>query len=260
MHFSLRYFIQLSYNGSPFHGWQVQPNASTVQGYINEGLTKLLGKSVEVVGAGRTDSGVHARMMMAHFDFIDDLPGDLVYRLNRFLPDEIAIQKIWPVGHLLGKDGKGAHARFDAISRTYEYWVARKKDPFLMNRAWYWHGPLDIDLMQQAADILKEYKDFESFSKLHTDVFTFDCRIDEAYFEERGNLLVFTIKADRFLRNMVRAIIGTLMEVGQGKRSLEDLRKVLLSKDRSMAGTSAPAYGLYLIDVAYPPEYTSIHE
>ena len=132
MHFSLRYFIQLSYNGSPFHGWQVQPNASTVQGYINEGLTKLLGKSVEVVGAGRTDSGVHARMMMAHFDFIDDLPGDLVYRLNRFLPDEIAIQKIWPVGHLLGKDGKGAHARFDAISRTYEYWVARKKGVYLL--------------------------------------------------------------------------------------------------------------------------------
>ena len=256
----LRYFIQLAYNGTPFHGWQAQPNAATVQGFLVDGLSKLLGVSIDLVGAGRTDTGVHARMMMAHFDFDGAFPEDLVYRLNRFLPDEIAVERIWPVGHIRGKDGKGAHARFDATSRTYEYWITRKKDPFLLGNAWYWHGPLDVDKMNAGAQILMEYTDFECFSKLHTDVFTFDCRIDAAYFEQRDHLLVFTIKADRFLRNMVRAVVGTLMEVGQGKRTLNDLRKVILSKDRGRAGTSAPASGLYLIDVTYPSEYTSINE
>ena len=255
----MRYFVQLSYHGSAFHGWQVQPNAKTVQGHLTDSLTQLLGTPVEIVGAGRTDTGVHARMMMAHFD-AEELPENLVYRWNRFLPDGIAIQKIWPLGPEVGREGRGAHARFDATSRAYEYWMTSRKDPFLIDRAWYWHGPLDIGAMQAGADILKEYTDFESFSRTNSDVHTFNCRIDEAYFEQRQDLLVFTIRADRFLRNMVRAVVGTLVEVGQGKRTLDQLRETIEKKDRTAAGTSAPASGLYLIDVAYPPEFAAPHE
>lgn len=254
----MRYFVQLSYDGTPFHGWQVQPNAQTVQGALTGSLSKLLDESVELIGAGRTDAGVHARKMVAHFDCSQPIPENLMFRWNRFLPHSIAIEEIWSVDHIQGKEGRGAHARFDATSRAYEYWINRRKDPFMMNRAWTWHGSLDVDAMNRGAEVLKEYTDFESFSRTNTDVHTFNCRIDEAYFEERGELLVFTIRADRFLRNMVRAIVGTLVEIGQGKRTLEDLRATIEKKDRTAAGTSAPACGLYLIDVVYPPEYTPL--
>ena len=252
----MRYFVQLSYDGTPFHGWQVQPNAKSVQGTLTGSLSKLLDEPVEIMGAGRTDAGVHARKMIAHFDAGKPLHDNLVFRWNRFLPHEIAVERIWPLGHIPGKEGRGAHARFDATSRAYEYWIARRKDPFMTDRAWTWHGALDIAAMQTGAEVLKEYTDFESFSRSNSDVHTFNCRIYEAYFEERNHVLVFTIRADRFLRNMVRAIVGTLLEVGQGKRTLDDLRETIEKKDRMVAGTSAPACGLYLIDVAYPPEYT----
>ncbi len=231
-----------------------------MQGTLINSLSKLLGREIDIVGAGRTDTGVHARMMVAHFDYEETLPDDLVFRWNCFLPDSIAVERIWPPGHAGKKAGRRAHARFHATSRAYEYWIARKKDPFLTDRAWFWHGSLDLEAMQAGAELLREYTNFEHFSKLHTDVHTFNCRIDEARFEERGHVLVFTIRADRFLRNMVRAIVGTLMEVGRGKRTLEELRTTMEQGDRSAVEASAPANGLSLTDVSYPPEFAAPDE
>ena len=244
----MRYFIQFSYFGKAYHGWQNQPNAITVQEVLEKALSTLLREKMEVVGAGRTDAGVHARQMFAHFDFepISDMD-DLVYRLNAFLPNDVAIQGIYPVS-------AKAHTRFDAVERTYEYWLVKEKDPFLFDHAHFVKHTLDLDLMNEAAKILLQYTDFECFSKSNTDVKTFNCDVWEAYWKIEGKKWVFTITADRFLRNMVRAVVGTLLDVGMGKMLPEDMRKVIASKDRGEAGVSVPAKGLYLTKVSYPKE------
>ena len=242
-----RYFIYLSYNGKPFSGWQIQPNGITVQQRIEEALSTILRRPMSIVGAGRTDAGVHAQLMVAHFDSeepISDLPF-LADKLNRLLPKDIAIDRIVPVA-------PDAHARFDATSRTYKYYLTAKKNPFNYDLVYRYIGKLDYDLMNEACRVLFEYTDFTSFSKLHTDVKTNNCRIMEAGWKQEGDVWVFTIRADRFLRNMVRAIVGTLLEVGRGKLSLFGFREVIEAKDRGRAGTSAPGHALYLVDVTYP--------
>ncbi len=201
---------------------------------------------METVGAGRTDTGVHAKQMFAHFEvdrFDDDM--NLVYRLNALLPDAIAVDQIYEVSDV-------AHARFDAIHRTYEYWIVQHKNPFDADFAHYIKHPLDINRMNEGAAVLFDYEDFECFSKSNTDVKTYRCQITKAIWEKKCDRLVFTITADRFLRNMVRAIVGTLLEVGQGKRSVDDVKRIINSKDRSQAGPSVPAKGLYLTSVRYP--------
>lgn len=249
----MRYFIQFSYFGKPYHGWQKQPNAITVQQVLDEALSTLLRRPVETVGAGRTDTGVHAKQMFAHFEAetIKKL-ANLVYRLNALLPEAIAVGQIFEVSD-------NAHARFDAIQRTYEYWVVQKKNPFYSDHAHYIKHPLDIQRMNEGAAVLFGYEDFECFSKSNTDVKTYVCTIKKAVWEVRGDKLVFTIAADRFLRNMVRAIVGTLLEVGQGKRTVADVKRIINSKDRSQAGTSVPAKGLYLTSVRYPDEILEKH-
>ena len=239
-----RYFIYLSYNGKPFCGWQIQPNGITVQQRIEEALSTILRRPMSIVGAGRTDAGVHAQLMVAHFDSeepISDLPF-LADKLNRLLPKDIAIDRIVPVA-------PDAHARFDATSRTYKYYLTAKKNPFNYDWVYRYIGKLDYDLMNEACRVLFEYT---GFSKLHTDVKTNNCRIMEAGWKQEGDVWVFTIRADRFLRNMVRAIVGTLLEVGRGKLSLSGFREVIEAKDRGRAGTSAPGHALYLVDVTYP--------
>ncbi|WP_297705373.1 tRNA pseudouridine(38-40) synthase TruA [uncultured Eudoraea sp.] len=242
----MRYFVAFSYFGQAYHGWQRQPNASTVQQLMEESLSTLLKSPISLVGAGRTDAGVHAKKMYAHFDFheINSLT-DLTYRLNGFLPEDIAIQKI----NVVPED---AHARFDAVERTYEYWIALEKNPFYKDTAHFIKHRLDIPAMNKAAGILLEHHDFECFSKSNTDVKTNLCKIKSATWSLIGDKLVFTITADRFLRNMVRAIVGTLLDVGLGKSSSEDVKTIIKSKDRSAAGASVPAKGLYLTKVLYP--------
>lgn len=244
----MRYFIQFSYFGKAYHGWQNQPNAITVQEELEKALSTLLRQKVSVVGAGRTDAGVHAKQMFCHLDVdaIWDID-DMVYRLNAFLPDDIAIQGIFQVAD-------DAHARFDAVERTYEYWLVKEKDPFLFDHAHFIKQPLDVDAMNQAAKILLDYTDFECFSKSNTDVKTFNCDVREAFWKIDEDKWVFTITADRFLRNMVRAVVGTLLDVGMGKMSPEGIHQVVASKDRGEAGASVPAKGLYLTKVSYPKE------
>ncbi|NJB72566.1 tRNA pseudouridine38-40 synthase [Saonia flava] len=242
----MRYFVAFSYFGKFYHGWQNQPNAITVQQVMEEVFSKLLRKPVNLVGAGRTDAGVHAKQMVAHFDIekISDTD-DLIYRLNAFLPDDIAIQNIYQVS-------SDAHARFDADERTYEYWVVQDKNPFAMESTHYVKHSLDLDAMNKAASILLEYADFECFSKSNTDVKTYLCKIKKAEWKVVDDKLIFTISADRFLRNMVRAVVGTLLDVGLGKSSIETIREIIKSKDRGKAGVSVPAKGLYLTQVKYP--------
>ncbi|GAB1451725.1 tRNA pseudouridine(38-40) synthase TruA [Draconibacterium sp.] len=244
-----RYFIQLSYKGTNYHGWQIQPNAISVQQVLEKTLSTVLRETVEVVGAGRTDTGVHASFFVLHFDVLNELNNfeTLVYKLNSLLPYDIAIQKIWPVANDL-------HARFSAVSRTYKYYISTKKNPFRTETSFKYLLPLDINRMNEAARILAEYEDFTSFSRLHTDVKTNNCKILWAEWEVKNTQLIFTIQADRFLRNMVRAIVGTLLEVGKGKLSLKDFRKIIEAKDRAAAGASAPAKGLFLVDIEYPGE------
>jgi len=242
----LRYFVAFSYFGQAYHGWQRQPNALSVQQLMEESLSTLLKSTISLVGAGRTDAGVHAKNMYAHFDFqeIKNL-AELTYRLNAFLPEDIAVQKISEVP-------ADAHARFDALERTYEYWIVQQKNPFYKDRAYYIKHILDIPAMNKAAGILLEHDDFECFSKSNTDVKTYLCKIKSATWNLTGDKLVFTITADRFLRNMVRAIVGTLLDVGLGKMTPEDVKTIIKSKDRSTAGASVPAKGLYLTKVLYP--------
>ncbi|WP_318311652.1 tRNA pseudouridine(38-40) synthase TruA [Flagellimonas crocea] len=244
----MRYFIQFSYFGKAYHGWQNQPNAITVQEVLENALSTLLREKVEVVGAGRTDAGVHARQMFCHLDLepIADLD-ELVYRLNAFLPDDIAVQGIFPVT-------ENAHARFDAVERTYEYWLVREKSPFLFDHAHLVRHPLDLEAMNTAGKVLLDYTDFECFSKSNTDVKTFNCDVREAFWAMDKEKWVFTITADRFLRNMVRAVVGTLLDVGMGKMSAEEIHDIIASKDRGAAGVSVPAKGLYLTKVLYPKE------
>ena len=232
--------------GKHYHGWQKQPNAKTVQETLEDALSKLLREPIALMGAGRTDTGVHAKKMVAHFDRskISDLT-DLTYRLNAFLPEDIAVEKLVTVPN-------EAHARFDAIERTYEYWIVQHKNPFYTDAAYFYKYPLDVEKMNAAATLLLSYSDFECFSKSNTDVKTYRCHVKKASWAQKNERLVFTITADRFLRNMVRAIVGTLLEVGEGKKDLSDVKTILKSGDRGKAGPSVPAKGLYLIAVNYP--------
>lgn len=242
----MRYFVAFSYFGKQYHGWQRQPNALTVQQRMEDTFSVFLRTQITMTGAGRTDTGVHARQMYAHFDSetIRDSK-DLVGKLNAFLPDDIAISRIFKVK-------EDAHARFDALERTYEYWVTTQKDPFYIETAYYVKNALSIDVLNKAASVLLEYTDFECFSKSNTDVKTYQCDLKKAVWRQEGGLLVFTITADRFLRNMVRAIVGTLLEVAMEKLRIEDIRGIIESKDRAKAGFSVPAKGLYLVEVKYP--------
>ena len=242
----MRYFLKLSYFGKAYHGWQNQPDSISVQEVLEQNLSKVLPFSVAIVGAGRTDAGVHARQMFAHFDASEDLDcEDLAYKLNSMLPKDIAISEVFQVR-------KDAHARFDAVARSYEYHLLQYKDVFAYDQAWYFRYELDLEKMNKAAEILKEYSDFQCFSKSRTDVHTYNCRIDEAKWVEKDGKLIFHITADRFLRNMVRAVVGTLLEIGQGKQPVEYIHEVIKSKDRGKAGTSVPAHGLYLTRIEYP--------
>jgi tRNA pseudouridine38-40 synthase len=244
-----RYFIKLAFNGKNYHGWQMQDNALTIQSVINDALSKLLSEEINLTGCGRTDTGVHAKEFYAHFDtcknFTNDEKKRLILKLNNFLPYDISIYEIINVKN-------NAHARFDAISRTYQYFITRQKDPFDNNFSYYVYGDINIDLMNEGAKILYEYEDFTSFSKLHSDVKTNNCKILNAKWVEKEDKLIFTITADRFLRNMVRAIVGTLLDVGKKKITLEEFRKIIESKNRSDAGYSVPAKGLFLTKIEYP--------
>lgn len=244
----LRYFIQLSYNGKAYHGWQNQPTDISVQEVIEKALSTILKEKTAIVGAGRTDTGVHAQQMYAHFDSeISFNEANIVFKLNSFLPKDIAIHDIFKVK-------RDSHARFDAISRTYRYRIALKKNAFNFDSAYFFTKPMDVDKMNAAAKILFDYKDFQCFSKSNTDVKTYYCKIMEAEWHFKNDELHFIVKADRFLRNMVRAIVGTMINIGMGKIEVSDLHHIISSKDRSEAGYSVPAHALYLIDVEYPKD------
>lgn len=240
-----RYAIELAYNGTPYHGWQKQKNAKSVQGELEEKLSILLRQPIETLGCGRTDTGVHAKHFVAHFDTVGIIDcKSIIYKLNRLLSKNIVCSKIWPVA-------SSFNARFDAKWRAYEYVITTKPNPFMNDLAWLYSVSLDIEKMNIAAQYLLKFNDFECFSKTHTQVNNFNCTLYEAYWRQEGDLLIFTIKANRFLRNMVRAIVGTLMEVGLSKIGLDDLRNIIESKNRSMAGVSVPAHGLFLTQVTY---------
>lgn len=241
----LRYFVQLSYFGKPYHGWQIQPNAITVQETLNHVFSTLLNENINLVGAGRTDTGVHAKDMWAHFETDAILDTNFIAKANSFLQEPIAIHQIFEVGD-------NHHTRFDAVSREYEYHITLKKDPFLSDYAWRVRKKPDLKKMNDAANLLFEFVDFTSFSKSKTQTKTNNCKILKAGWEQQGDRLIFTIKADRFLRNMVRAIVGTLLEIGHDKKTIEEFRELILAKDRTRAGESAPAHGLFLTKVDYP--------
>jgi tRNA pseudouridine38-40 synthase len=243
-----RYFIQLSYDGTDFHGWQIQPNAKTIQETLNDALSTLFRQDIYCVGCGRTDTGVHAKFFIAHIELDHSIElecTEVIYRLNRILPKSIAVQDCYSVA-------EDAHARFSAISRSYAYFITTVKDPFSVDRMWELRESLNITAMNEAANSLLGEHDFSCFSKSNTQTETNLCKVSEAYWEEHPHGLVFLISANRFLRNMVRAVVGTLVEVGREKLSLSDFQAVLASKDRSAAGTSVPAHGLYLTNVVYP--------
>ncbi|HOU69689.1 MAG TPA: tRNA pseudouridine(38-40) synthase TruA [Paludibacteraceae bacterium] len=242
----MRYFIYFAYNGTNYHGWQIQPNAVSVQSTLTQAMETILRCTIALTGAGRTDTGVHAKKMTAHFDLETPIsnPKQLVCQLNNLLPYDISVFRIEEVA-------PDAHARFDAISRTYKYYITTEKDPFYHELSAKISFPLDIEKMNEAASTLFEYTDFTSFSKLHTDAKTNNCKIMKAVWEKEGPFLIFTIQADRFLRNMVRAIVGTLIDIGRGKMTIEKFRQIIEKKDRCSAGSSAPAQGLFLVDVKY---------
>lgn len=241
----MRYFIEFAYNGKEFHGFQVQPDVISVQETLDKALSLLFKQPIQIVGAGRTDSGVHAKQMYAHFDCDLEIDSDYwVSKFNSYLDKNIVVYRFIPVHD-------DAHTRFDATSRTYEYYIHTFKDVFQNEGSWYYFNKLNVDLMNEACKILFEFEDFECFSKTNTDVNTFLCDISEAHWEVNGNQLIFTITANRFLRNMVRAIVGTLINVGIGKITLDDFRAIIESKNRQKAGFSVPAHGLYLVKIKY---------
>ncbi len=242
----MRYLLELSFNGANYHGWQIQPNCVSVQGTIEKCISTILNRKVSIVGAGRTDTGVHASYFCAHFDFdliIED-KSDFIYKSNSFLPSDIAIKNIF----LVKQD---FHARFDAVSRTYQYKINTTKNPFLSNDSYYLKKEIDFYKMNLAALKLFDYTDFKCFSKSNSDVHTFDCDIRSASWTFKDNHWVFEISANRFLRNMVRAIVGTLIEIGEGKFEIGHMDKVIKSKNREVAGYSVPAQGLYLTNIIY---------
>ena len=243
----MRYFITLSYDGTRFHGWQVQPNGISVQGELQHALSLLLRSEVTVTGAGRTDAGVHARMMVAHFDTDAEVDcHQLAYKLNKLLPQDIAIQRVEPVADDM-------HARFSAISRTYYYYLHTVKSPFLRHFSCELHYPLDFALMNRAATMLLDYEEFGAFCKSHADVKTMRCKVTKAEWRPVGDSQwLFEITANRFLRNMVRAVVGTLIEVGRGRMTLDDFRQVVEGQRRTEAGESMPANALFLEKIEYP--------
>lgn len=246
----MRYFIFISYKGTSYHGWQVQPNGITVQQILDEALSVILEEKISTTGAGRTDTGVHALVFCAHFDsLVTDLDDrkNLIYRINRYLPKDISVTSVRKVKN-------DSNARFSALSRTYTYYISRQKDPFTEDSSWHLHGYINVGAMNKAAEILYKHTDFTSFSRLHTNVKTNNCRILSALWEEKGSQLVFTIRADRFLRNMVRAIVGTMIEIGFGRLSTEEFEAIIIAMDRGRAGKSAPAKGLFLTDIEYPSD------
>ena len=243
----MRYFIKCAYRGTNYSGWQIQINALTVQEVIEKALSTLLKHKIEITGSSRTDTGVHAVQQFAHFEIEKEIMDcdNLVYRINKLLPFDISVQKFFNVD-------SGYHSRFEAISRKYEYRISRKKNPFQKGLSYEFNGNLDITMMNEASKILFKYINYQCFSKIKTEVLTFNCTIIEAQWkQEKDDLLVFHIKANRFLRGMVRAIVGTLLEVGTGKISESDFERIILSKDRKKAGWSVPAEGLFLMEVNY---------
>lgn len=242
----MRYFIEIAFHGAAYAGWQKQPYGITVQSVVEKALYTVFQNEVACVGAGRTDAGVHASFFIAHFDVEEDLDeGQFIFKMNQLLPHDVSVRDVYAVN-------ADAHARFDAVSRTYEYYVTQQKDPFRLDRATYIKKLLSVDLMNQAAEVLMDFTNFKCFSKVHTQVHTYNCSIKKAFWEQKEHLLIFKIQADRFLRNMVRAIVGTLIEVGLRKRSIDELRQVIKSENRSEAGKSMPAHALFLTDIAYP--------
>lgn len=249
-----RYFIHIAYNGSAYGGWQIQPNATTVQQLVNNGLEAIVSIRNTITGCGRTDAGVSASSFFAHFDHEEAfLPEDLAqlrFRLNRFLPQDIVVFEIKPVQ-------PGAHARYSALWREYDYQIIRKKDPFNFHQSYFVHGDLKIDKMNECSALLMGRHDFQCFSKVSTQVNNYLCVVKEAKWKENDHFLKFTIRADRFLRNMVRAIVGTMLDVGRGKISYEEFQLIIDSHDRGKAGYSVPAQGLTLTGVGYPEEIFS---
>ncbi len=242
----MRYFIDLSFDGTNYHGWQIQPNGMSVQERLQQALSTLLRTPIEVTGAGRTDAGVHARQMIAHFDMAQpvDAP-QLAYKLNRILPRDISVQAVYEVSDDM-------HARFSAVSRTYHYYIHTRKDPSLRHSSCEMHYALDFDAMTRAASLLLEYDDFAAFCKAHTDVKTTLCRVTRAeWVQTSDHEWYFVITANRFLRNMVRAVTGTLIDVGRGRITLDDFRRIIESRRRTDAGESMPPHALFLERVEY---------
>jgi tRNA pseudouridine38-40 synthase len=243
----LRYFIKLAYKGTNYHGWQYQPNAITIQELVNKALSTLLKCPINVVGAGRTDAGVHATKYYAHFDVDEKIKAnELIYKVNSILPNDIVIYAIF-------KTNVDLHARFDATSRNYEYHIYLGRNPFNIDVTWQIiHKKLNVEAMNEAAKLLLNYTNFKSFSRSNTDVKTYNCKIERAEWQLNNTNLIFYITADRFLRNMVRAVVGTLLDVGTGRTSLNEFKKIIESKNRSNAGPSVPAKGLFLTKITYP--------
>jgi len=244
-----RYFLRMAYMGTHFNGWQIQSSAPSIQGETERALSVLLREEIRVTGAGRTDTGVHANMYYAHFDsnhppqYLESL--SLAYKCNRILPASVAVYDIFPVH-------SKAHARFHATSRSYHYYISTVKDPFYRDRAWIYERNLHLGKMQEASGLLLRYRDFSSFAKANSQVSTHHCHVYEAEWQRDKHILRFEIRADRFLRNMVRAITGTLVDVGLGKLTIEDFAGIIKSGDRCRAGYSVPACGLHLADITYP--------
>ena len=248
-----RYFIEIAFKGTAYHGWQIQQNAVSVQEILNKALSTILRQNIETVGCGRTDTGVHASQLFAHFDLI--LPSSdsklqtpnfqLIISLNSILPYDIAVKRLFQVL-------PNTHARFDAVMRSYQYHIHFEKDPFRQGISWLLRDKPDLDLMNRGASIIMEYRDFSCFSKSNTQTFTNNCLISKAEWRMEGDVMIFHISADRFLRNMVRAIVGTLIKVGKGELEPEAIREIIESKSRSNAGMSVPACGLFLTEVKYP--------
>ena len=240
--------MDISYRGTHYHGWQIQPNGITIQAEIEKALSSILKDPHSIVGSGRTDTGVHAAQQIAHFDSEASFePEDLAYKLNSFLKEDIAIRSIKPVL-------EEAHARFSAVSRSYQYKIHQKKDPFSLRQSYYFRPKLDVTKINQACKLLLEWENFECFSKVHTEVNHFRCDISAAKWYKIGPRNLFVISADRFLRGMVRAIVGTLIDVGLGKKTLDEFQEILASNDRAKAGRAVPADGLFLQEVVYPKD------
>jgi tRNA pseudouridine38-40 synthase len=244
----MRYFLEVSYKGTGYSGFQSQKNANTVQAEIQKALKIFLKEDIELTGSSRTDAGVHAYQNYFHFDIRDDLPSKSIYNLNAILPEAIAIKNLLKVN-------SDAHCRFDAISREYKYYIYRKKDPFLTETAFYFPYKLDFDIIKEAAECLKEFTDFTSFSKRNTQVKSFLCDILESDWQIEEDRLIYTVKANRFLRGMVRGLTATMLKLGRGKLSLADFKSIIEAKDCTLANFAVPAHGLFLIEVSYPDGY-----